>query len=183
MDTSLLLNNVFQKSKIKFRIFIFFLICLYNSLIVRVAAQTLAPEVVSSAGDQVNISAGTIEWTIGETVIDTYLGSGYIVTKGFHQPSLMVSSVHENNLQQTFSVYPNPIVDQFQIDFTSVKEGIYSIELFDASGRRVSEQSQYVSENRKTVMIIMEDKSAGIYTLKITSIQNNIFSFFKVVKE
>lgn len=53
-----------------------------------VFSQTLSPEVNASAGDYYTNSNGSLSVTIGETVIETFIGANSILTQGFQQPFL-----------------------------------------------------------------------------------------------
>ncbi len=53
-----------------------------------VFSQTLSPEVNASAGDYYTNANGSLSVTIGETVIETFIGTNSILTQGFQQPFL-----------------------------------------------------------------------------------------------
>ena len=49
-------------------------------------AQSVSPEVVSSAGDYYEGSNGSLSWTLGEIATETYSNGTNILTQGFQQP-------------------------------------------------------------------------------------------------
>jgi hypothetical protein len=51
-----------------------------------VSAQTLSPEVISSAGGYFENTDASLSWTLGETVTETFTGTNVILTQGFQQP-------------------------------------------------------------------------------------------------
>ena len=63
---------------------------LLSSLILAIAsctlsAQSVTPEVVASAGETFSNSSLTLEWTLGEIVTETFVGT-IVLTQGFHSP-------------------------------------------------------------------------------------------------
>jgi len=62
----------------------FFYLALFISM--GVFSQTLSPEVNASAGDYYTNANGSLSVTIGETVIETFIGTSAILTQGFQQP-------------------------------------------------------------------------------------------------
>src|SRR6478736_1254128 len=75
-------------------------------------AQSISPDVVASAGDYFLSASGSVSWTIGEPVTDTYTASSNILTKGFQQPvTIDLASVEENSGAGLFAAYPNPVED------------------------------------------------------------------------
>jgi len=66
-------------------------------------------EVVSSAGETQTIPGIEISWTIGEPVIETVSSGSSVLTQGFHQTKLTVTTIDEllfSDLE--LKVYPNP---------------------------------------------------------------------------
>src|SRR5210317_1604377 len=66
----------------------FSLLILAISISVGVFSQTLSPEVNASGGDYHTNANGSLSITIGETVIETFVGANSILTQGFQQPFL-----------------------------------------------------------------------------------------------
>ena len=50
-------------------------------------AQSFAPNVIGSAGTFATSASGSMAWTIGEVMIETYASNGNFFTQGFHQPT------------------------------------------------------------------------------------------------
>ena len=58
--------------------------------------QVATPSVVSSSGDSYNNGGVMMDYTLGEIVVETFSNSANILTQGFHQGDLMVSTSVEN---------------------------------------------------------------------------------------
>lgn len=56
-------------------------------------AQSLSPTVVASQGDYFWSTTVSVEWTIGEVMIETYTVQDHFLTQGFHQPNLLQPEV------------------------------------------------------------------------------------------
>lgn len=54
------------------------------------SAQSLSPVVVSSSGDHFQATNGSVSWTLGELVTETYASTNIVLTQGFQQPYQMV---------------------------------------------------------------------------------------------
>ena len=74
-----------------------------------VNAQSISPEVVATSGEHFQNGTSQLSWTLGEVMIDTYSAGGTIVTQGFHQTQLTVTSIDESNpFSLNVNVFPNP---------------------------------------------------------------------------
>jgi len=67
----------------------------------------ISPSVVSSSGDSYSNGGVIMDYTLGEIVIETFSNSTTILTQGFHQGNLKVSTSVEN-IDIMTKVYPNP---------------------------------------------------------------------------
>ena len=69
--------------------------------------QVTTPSVISSSGDSYNNGGVMMDYTLGEIVVETFSNSANILTQGFHQGDLKVSTSIENIAIKT-KIYPNP---------------------------------------------------------------------------
>ena len=69
--------------------------------------QVTTPSVISSSGDSYNNGGIMMDYTLGEIVIETYTNSNTILTQGFHQGDLKVTTAVVN-LDIKTKIYPNP---------------------------------------------------------------------------
>jgi hypothetical protein len=95
-------------------------------------------QVIASGGNAHKNSSGVISWTLGELVIETFKNETGIITQGFQQSRLKVSSV-DNILSGSIIItaYPNPAQDFLYIKTESEIKGLrYSV--VDVNGKEVS---------------------------------------------
>ena len=69
--------------------------------------QFTTPSVVSSSGDSYSNGGVIMDYTLGEIVIETFSNTANILTQGFHQGDLKVSTAVVN-LDIKTKIYPNP---------------------------------------------------------------------------
>jgi hypothetical protein len=69
--------------------------------------QVTSPSVISSSGDSYNNWGIIMDYTLGEIVVETHSNSTAILTQGFHQGDLKVTTAVVN-LDIKTKIYPNP---------------------------------------------------------------------------
>lgn len=145
--------------------------------------QSNAPEVIATDGNFFSCSCGSISWTIGEPVSDTYLSTNAL-TKGFHQPKkIAVSNLSDLNKKNNLLAYPNPAADYLKLDFTRMEPGVYSIELFETSGKFLKQSVTNITGEKINENFDLSDFSNGLYLLKITNTANANTQSFRITKQ
>jgi len=69
--------------------------------------QVTTPSVISSSGDSYNNGGVIMDYTLGEIVVETFSNNANILTQGFHQGDLKVTTAVVN-LDIKTKIYPNP---------------------------------------------------------------------------
>ena len=69
--------------------------------------QVATPSVVSSSGNSYSNGGIMMDYTLGEIVVETFSNSSNILTQGFHQGDLKVTTAVVN-LDIKTKIYPNP---------------------------------------------------------------------------
>lgn len=145
-----------------------------------IKAQSLTTEVIGTSGDFYETSAGSLSWTIGEPISETVGNTDYTLTQGFHQTKFTVVSVEES-LKNVFdvSVYPNPAIEEFQINIKSEKQtSDFQYQLHDQSGRILREG--VIQENQTTIKL--NGLANSIYLLKVWSDNESYHKIYQVLK-
>jgi hypothetical protein len=98
---------------------------------------SFSQEVISTQGESYSNENGSIDFTIGEVVINTGTDGTNNLTQGFHQTNWNFLGVdnHEQNFEAT--VYPNPMGAELYIQTENFEYVSYV--LYDATGRIVAE--------------------------------------------
>lgn len=128
-------------------------------------AQMLASTVIASSGGFSSNANGSLSYTVGEmTMVKTFSGNGNILTQGFQQPAEQRNQTGLTNLTQdnfgSFTVYPNPAVDNLSFGFQLPEAGKVQITLYNAIGQKMSDVYHSEYENGK----IVKQLNASIYT-------------------
>ena len=138
-----------------------------------------AQQIISSAGDSYIAGGYKVSWTLGEPVIETVLDGNNILTQGFHQTNLSVTSVDELKFPGlTLKVYPNPTDYILYIQSEGRTDIKLQFALFDANGKILLDKK--IVENPTKVS--MTRYAAGNYLLKITTTDGKQVQRFKITK-
>ena len=108
-------------------------IFLFATLFTAFAAS--AQEVVSSQGETYSNANGSIDFTVGEVIINTGSNGTNDLTQGFHQTNWNFLGVEDYAPDHQVIIFPNPTQDVLNIK-TSVFENV-TYTLYDAQGKLV----------------------------------------------
>jgi hypothetical protein len=135
-------------------------------------------QVISAGGASATSTTAQLSWTIGEPVIETYTGTGIVLTQGFHQSRLVVTAAGQISLPGILlSVYPNPVTDDLLLNITGDRVDNFGYSLYDFSGKILLS----AKPAKQPEVIGMGNFPAGIYLLKVTG-KNESSQTFKIVK-
>ncbi len=133
-------------------------------------AQSLEPTVIASDGGFSVVTGGSLSWTIGEPISETYNASGNFLTQGFQQPSIMLVSANDPTVIPDLFVYPNPASSELFIDPKDLGTGMYSVQLFDLLGNLISSNEFTRSAGVSSPWSLsLLDLSNGMYMIRIAS--------------
>jgi hypothetical protein len=147
-----------------------FTLSLLFTLSFTVHAQVVAVrQVVASAGNDTLIGSTVWASTIGETVIDTYLGSNITLTQGFHQPdgySITPFIPYISSLV----IYPNPGRPNSTLSFyLKADKPSLNIAIYDAQGKLYLSQTLESYAGQTWHRLNPQIMAAGTYTVKVTA--------------
>lgn len=138
---------------------------------------THAQEVISSQGESYSNANGSIDFTIGETIIATGTDGSYDVTQGFHQSNWNFVGLDDQEPSFEATIYPNPTVEVLNIKVT-VFDNIHYI-MYDANGKIVSTD---VLSSEITV-INVANLVKGSYSVSLFDTDENLIKTFKLIKQ
>jgi hypothetical protein len=142
-------------------------------------AQSISPEVIASAGEHFDNGTTQLSWTLGEVVIDTYDNGTNILTQGFHQTQLTVTSIEETLTDIRLNMYPNPTSEFLNIDLGNNESDI-DLQLFDMSGKLV--HSDKIEARQAQYVLPMNEVATGNYMVRMQSVDGKFNTTRKVVK-
>jgi hypothetical protein len=134
-------------------------------LVVSANAQSVSSEVLAAAGNDMLTPNVTLSYTIGEVAVNYWNTGGSILTEGFQQNEVIITSISETAAAVNVNVFPNPFANSFNVDFND--HGDYALVVTDALGRTVQAEENLKGIDRYTVD--MQNLAAGLYYLSLTN--------------
>lgn len=133
-------------------------------------AQINPSQVISSSGGTFSNADYTMDFTIGEVVIDE-IGNGAKFTQGFHQGDLaIVTSIEEMDF--FIRLYPNPTISSFTIEFNEPQT--VQLILSDENGKIITREN---IENQLAKSYDVSNLSQGKYFLTVFDKENKKSSY------
>ncbi len=141
-------------------------------------AQSLSPEVISTAGGKMQAGSIQLAWTLGETAVTRWTTPQGFVTEGFHQPILEVTLLPEY-AAPTVRIAPNPVQSTLNVQLqVQTKQSLFA-NLVDVQGRVVIKRTILQLGNTE---LDLSNLPSGMYFLNVMPQQGKPIEVFKVVK-
>ena len=125
------------------------------------ASSATAQEVISSQGETYSNATGSIDFTVGEVVINTGTNGINDLTQGFHQTNWKFLGVEDFAPNFQAIIFPNPTQDVLNIK-TSVFENV-TYTLYDAQGKLVMQN--ILSAEQTPIQV--SQLAPGAYSLEL----------------
>ena len=87
------------------------LVFLLASLPFAVSGQKVDRSVIVPGGEYYEAPSTNIEWTLGELAVGDFMVGDILLTQGFHQGNLVVTSIRGPEPLIQLKAYPNPVLD------------------------------------------------------------------------
>ncbi|MBN2761466.1 MAG: T9SS type A sorting domain-containing protein, partial [Bacteroidales bacterium] len=135
-------------------------------------------EVIATAGNTNTSGSKSIDWTLGEVIIETLADNDAMLTQGFHQPVLIISAVQELEMpDMEITVFPNPVSDRVTIKTENMIQDKFSYTLTDMNGKILKQEKMHSQE----VEIPFVDYAPSVYYLIIHNGEQKI-NTYKIIK-
>lgn len=142
-------------------------------------SQSISPQVIATAGDHFSNTQVQLSWTIGEPIIETSVSNTSVLTQGFQQTNLTITSVEDFAQELKINIFPNPASDIINIEFKENFEGSL-LRLVDGKGRTLT--SRKVSLKTTIQQLNVAHISAGTYYLQLLTEDSKAIKTFKIIK-
>ena len=130
-----------------------------------------AQEVVATQGDSYTNSSGSIDFTIGEVVINTGSDGSNDLTQGFHQTNWNFVSIEDHVPSYEAIIFPNPTSEILTIRTSSFENVTYT--LYDAQGKLVIQDK--LSSVQTPIQV--SQLAPGAYSLTLNNDTQNLKTF------
>jgi hypothetical protein len=136
---------------------------------------SLSQEVIATQGGSYSSSTASIDFTIGEPVIQTVSDGNSDLTQGFHQTLWNFVGMEDHAPEVTVLVFPNPMTQDLIVQ--GELDAATRYQMYDANGRLILEGNIEGSETR----IAVQQLAAGPYTLNLIT-AGSVMKSFKLIK-
>jgi hypothetical protein len=129
-------------------------------------------------------TAGVLNYSqsLGETAVELFSGSGFILTQGFQQPGFKIPDaiVPEGT---GVEVYPNPATDFINVKLFGDKARKLKVEVITFNGSIASTLNlDFLSKYYIIQQIELSDLRIGLYFIRVSSDDGIINRIFKIEK-
>jgi hypothetical protein len=141
--------------------------------------ESQAQESINASGAELSGNTGTISYSIGQVVYNTYSMPGASFAEGVQQP-YEISTVNGIDIPEIvlqMSTYPNPTTDYLNLSIGNYNHEKLTLQLFDVAGKLLLDQT--ITE--PNTVIDMNRFTMATYYLTITDSQKPIKTF-KIIK-
>jgi hypothetical protein len=146
-----------------------FFVCLF------VVMDSFAQEVVAAQGDSYSTTNASIDFTIGEVIIDTGTDGTNTITQGFHQSNWNFLGVEDYSQNFDATIFPNPTQDILTIKAPRFEGVTYM--LYDAQGKLVMKDA--LSSVQTAIQV--RNLAPGSYSLTLSN-ESNYLKTYKLIK-
>ena len=139
-----------------------------------------AQENVNASSTEISTDGGTVSYTVGQIIQNTYTSTNGSSSSGVHQPfEISVINGIDNSLSIILEskIYPNPTTDHITLVVEKLENHSLNYMLFDYEGKLI-EQKQVKSNE---TIIRMKHLVSSVYFLKVTDGYANLRTF-KIIK-
>ncbi len=137
---------------------------------------SLGQEIVSAQGDFYTNASGSIDFTIGEVVINTVTDGTNDLTQGFHQTNWNFLGVEDFAPNYEAIIFPNPTEDVLNIRTSAFENVTYT--LYDAQGKLVMQDK--LSAEQTPIQV--SQLAPGSYSITLNN-ETQILKTFKLIKQ
>lgn len=140
-------------------------------------AQESNLQLVSSAGDSYQNENYQLDWSIGEIAVATFSGESQILTQGFHQGSLEISTlINQTDLEISMKIYPNPTSSYIHLTTEANKQRL-KVYITNLNGTTIFSGDI----NAIPWQFDFSGYASGTYLLMVSK-ENRTLKSFKIVK-
>lgn len=139
------------------------------------AQLTLVREVVAGSGGSGAAGGITIDYTIGEGVVETFGAGDILLTQGFHQPEVLPPLAPGAPAVMDFMLYPNPALTTVKISFNLLTDASVVFLLVNTTGQVIYQDVRMYGPGKIVIPTPVDRLAAGIYTV-VFKVQGQVYT-------
>lgn len=147
------------------------------------AAQSIERSVIAAGGTTAQAGNIQLEYTIGETAVQSLESATILLTQGFHQGELMTTTgLSGLPVDISYKVYPNPVGETLRFSMDGPDLDFWVV-LYDLQGRPLPEGRRQVRAfGHWQESFDLSQQASGTFLLVITDAQGRWLKSHKVIK-
>ncbi|NSL90232.1 T9SS type A sorting domain-containing protein [Chitinophaga solisilvae] len=143
-------------------------LCALTLLCLTAHAQLILNRQVTASNGGSGVVNGTrIQYTIGESVVQTISDGRLLLTQGFQQPEELPPLAPGASPVKSYLIFPNPAVSNAKIQFDLLLEATTTIQVINTAGQTLHSQVIRLGVGKTTVVLPVNHFAAGIYTVML----------------
>lgn len=128
---------------------------------------TLERQVIGSTGQSATSASLQVDYTVGETVVNTATSSTVILTQGFHQPTDALVYVESPEWDLNWQAYPNPTQGTVMLEAFSAQPLDIQLTIYNTKGQMVSAVEHFTLDQQWQHTIDFSGLASGTYFIRI----------------
>ncbi len=147
------------------------------------AAQQSPQSLLSAGGGHSKTNSYLIDWSLGETVIETATSPANVYTQGFLQPMIFRRKQHETRVAASSlkaTALPNPARNQVTVSFSALTSEPLTLSLHNAVGVGLSQQP--VAQGSSQVLVNTSSLMPGSYLISMRNHSGLLIESFYIIK-
>jgi hypothetical protein len=138
-----------------------------------------AQQSANAAGGDATGSGGSVAYSVGQVVYTANNGPTGTVSQGVQQAyEIFLIGINETELNNSLSVFPNPIVDNLTLQISDYNNEKLSYRLFDLQGKLLS-KGQIIDQQTQ---IKTASLPPATYFIEVLNQENKQVQSFKIIK-
>jgi len=142
-------------------------------------SQSLSPTLLSSQSGSDTSKNMILEWTLGESAIETISAKNTLYSQGFIQPYVESAKAFGQMVDEIL-IFPNPVKAHLNVKLLSSSNSLVTIDIYNVNGR-IMKQFDHGFTLSETIRLDIADLPSGIYFVRITDMTHVIKSQ-KIIK-
>jgi hypothetical protein len=145
------------------------------------AVSAQAQEVVATSGDFFTNPNGSISWTLGEPISESFAVNQQILSQGFQQSAQNYAAISIVSNTNLIAFFPNPFDEIIHLQ-NQTEEKELMLALYDEKMALIKKTTIHSGFNNEST-ISFQDLEAGVYFLHIQSQNGKVESMQKLIKK
>lgn len=162
-------------NRVMLRYFILFLgVIIYYGI-------SYSQELIATDGNHIAASQGSLSWSLGEVITETFSNTNGVLTQGFHQKDKDVLQLNDLPLEGGIKFYPSPFISEITISIDG-EHPDYKVFVRDYQYRNMLDTEVYFQTEIQQMTIDLSDLSDGFYFLIIRATSTDKQFVARIIK-